>query len=90
LSFLPPTDKAEYAALIRDVEALKHEMEVVTTKVERAESLMTSLSHESERWAKSRYVFTFQILLCIAFVDSNVAYLTICQKVRGSNQSCRI
>jgi hypothetical protein len=36
---------------------------------------MTSLSHESERWA----VFIFQILLCIAFVDFNVAYLTIWQ-----------
>ena len=45
--------KAEYATLIRDVEALKHEMEVVTTKVDRAESLMTSLSQESERWSKS-------------------------------------
>ena len=45
--------KSEYATLIRDVEALKHEMEVVTTKVERAESLMKSLSQESERWSKS-------------------------------------
>mmetsp|Transcript_28347 Transcript_28347/g.57801 ORF Transcript_28347/g.57801 Transcript_28347/m.57801 type:complete len:2891 (+) Transcript_28347:3-8675(+) len=45
--------KAEYATLIRDVEALKHEMEVVTTKVDRAESLMQSLSQESERWSKS-------------------------------------
>ena len=45
--------KAEYATLIRDVEALKHQMEVVTTKVDRAESLMTSLSQESERWSKS-------------------------------------
>ena len=45
--------KSEYATLIRDVEALKQEMEVVTTKVERAESLMKSLSQESERWSKS-------------------------------------
>jgi len=45
--------KAEYATLIRDVEALKREMEIVTTKVDRAESLMTSLSQESERWSKS-------------------------------------
>lgn len=45
--------KAEYATLIRDVEALKREMEVVTTKVDRAESLMKSLGQESERWSKS-------------------------------------
>lgn len=45
--------KADYAVLIRDVEALKAEMESVTTKVERAESLLKSLGHESERWQKS-------------------------------------
>eukprot|EP00580_Thalassiosira_gravida_P013013 CAMPEP_0201649336 /NCGR_PEP_ID=MMETSP0493-20130528/39238_1 /ASSEMBLY_ACC=CAM_ASM_000838 /TAXON_ID=420259 /ORGANISM="Thalassiosira gravida, Strain GMp14c1" /LENGTH=1668 /DNA_ID=CAMNT_0048125185 /DNA_START=87 /DNA_END=5093 /DNA_ORIENTATION=- len=45
--------KAEYATLIRDVEALKREMEIVTTKVDRAESLMKSLTQESERWSKS-------------------------------------
>jgi dynein heavy chain 1 len=45
--------KAEYATLIRDVEALKREMEIVTTKVSRAESLMKSLSQESSRWSKS-------------------------------------
>jgi dynein heavy chain 1, cytosolic len=38
--------KTDYAALIRDVEALKSEMEIVTTKVARAESLLKSLSHE--------------------------------------------
>lgn len=45
--------KSEYATLIRDVEALKREMEIVTTKVFRAESLMKSLSQESSRWSKS-------------------------------------
>lgn len=45
--------KADYATLIRDVEALKVEMEAVTTKINRAESLLRSLGHESERWAKS-------------------------------------
>ena len=49
--------KTDYAALIRDVEALKSEMEVVTTKVTRAESLLKSLSHESERWSKSSQTF---------------------------------
>ena len=40
--------KADYASLIQDVEVLKAEMEVVATKVDRAESLITSLSQESE------------------------------------------
>lgn len=45
--------KTDYAVLIRDVEALKAEMESVTTKVDRAESLLASLGHESQRWQKS-------------------------------------
>lgn len=45
--------KADYATLIRDVEALKTALESVKTKVERAESLLKSLGHESERWSKS-------------------------------------
>jgi dynein heavy chain 1, cytosolic len=49
--------KSDYAALIRDVEALKAEMEAVTTKIDRAESLLKSLGHESERWAKSSETF---------------------------------
>jgi dynein heavy chain 1 len=49
--------KSDYASLIRDVEALKAEMKAVTTKIDRAESLLKSLSHESERWAKSSELF---------------------------------
>ena len=45
--------KSDYALLIRDVEALKSEMVNVTKKVERAESLLKSLGHESQRWQKS-------------------------------------
>lgn len=45
--------KADYAMLIRDVEKLKSEMQTVTTKVDRAESLLKSLGRESERWQKS-------------------------------------
>ena len=45
--------KADYATLIRDVEALKSEMDAAQTKIERAESLLKSLGHESERWQKS-------------------------------------
>lgn len=53
--------KSDYATLIRDVEALKKEMETVTKKVSRAESLITSLSKESERWSKSSE--SFQLVL---------------------------
>lgn len=49
--------KTDYASLIRDVEALKAEMAAVTTKIDRAESLLKSLGHESERWAKSSEAF---------------------------------
>lgn len=45
--------KTDYATLIRDVEVLKETMETVKTKVSRAESLLNSLSQESERWEKS-------------------------------------
>lgn len=56
--------KTDYASLIRDVEALKAEMEAVTTKVRRAESLLQSLGHESERWAKSSETFAV-IMKCL-------------------------
>lgn len=49
--------KADYASLIRDVEALKSEMEKTETKISRAESLLKSLGHESQRWAKSSELF---------------------------------
>ena len=49
--------KTDYASLIRDVEALKSEMTAVTTKIERAESLLKSLGQESVRWSKSSETF---------------------------------
>jgi dynein heavy chain 1 len=49
--------KDDYATLIRDVEALKAELESVTKKITRAESLLKSLGHESERWAKTSETF---------------------------------
>jgi dynein heavy chain 1, cytosolic len=55
------TYKVDYASLIRDVEALKAEMTTVTTKIDRAESLLTSLSRESERWTKTSE--TFQMIM---------------------------
>ena len=70
--------KADYATLIRDVEALKTEMEVVTTKVDRAESLIKSLGQESDRWTKSSE--TFQIILRSLVGDGLLmaAFLTYC------------
>ena len=68
--------KAEYATLIRDVEALKHEMEVVTKKVDRAESLMTSLSHESERWSKSSEGFQSVLRNLVGDGLQSAAFLT--------------
>jgi dynein heavy chain 1 len=53
--------KSDYATLIRDVEALKTEMQAATTKIERAESLLTSLRQESERWSKSSG--TFEVIM---------------------------
>eukprot|EP00587_Corethron_hystrix_P001648 CAMPEP_0113299688 /NCGR_PEP_ID=MMETSP0010_2-20120614/1622_1 /TAXON_ID=216773 ORGANISM="Corethron hystrix, Strain 308" /NCGR_SAMPLE_ID=MMETSP0010_2 /ASSEMBLY_ACC=CAM_ASM_000155 /LENGTH=4034 /DNA_ID=CAMNT_0000152971 /DNA_START=8 /DNA_END=12112 /DNA_ORIENTATION=+ /assembly_acc=CAM_ASM_000155 len=45
--------KTDYAILIREVEALKTEMETVLRKVSRAQSLIKSLSKENERWERS-------------------------------------
>jgi len=68
--------KTDYATLIRDVEALKVEMETVTTKVNRAESLITSLSQESDRWTKSSK--GFQLILSSLIGDGILmaAFLT--------------
>ena len=68
--------KNDYASLIRDVETLKAEMEVVTVKVDRAESLLKSLSNESERWSKSSQ--GFQAILRSLIGDSLLmaAFLT--------------
>ena len=70
--------KADYATLIRDVEALKTKMKVVTTKVDRAESLIKSLGQESDRWTKSSE--TFQIILRSLVGDGLLmaAFLTYC------------
>ena len=68
--------KEDYATLIRDVEALKSEMQTVSTKVDRAESLLQSLGHESERWEKSAE--GFQSILRSLVGDSLIlaAFLT--------------
>jgi len=70
--------KTDYAHLIRDVEALKSEMESVTTKVERAESLLQSLGHESERWAKSSEAFDLVMKCLVGDGLIMSAFLTYC------------
>ena len=68
--------KSEYATLIRDVEALKREMETVTTKVDRAESLLKSLSQESERWSKSSEGFQAILMNLVGDGLQMAAFLT--------------
>eukprot|EP00979_Chaetoceros_neogracilis_P014654 scaffold4802_cov267-Chaetoceros_neogracile.AAC.39 len=68
--------KADYATLIRDVESLKGEMKVVTKKVDRAESLINSLSKESERWSKSSEGFEHELKNLIGDGLLMAAFLT--------------
>ena len=49
--------KTDYAYLIRDVEALKTELDVVNSKITRAETLLQSLAQESKRWAATSETF---------------------------------
>ena len=68
--------KADYATLIRDVESLKGEMGVVTKKVDRAESLINSLSKESQRWGKSSEGFEHELQNLIGDGLLMAAFLT--------------
>lgn len=74
--------KVDYATLIRDVEALKAELAAVTTKIDRAESLLTSLGRESERWGKTSE--TFQTIMRSLVGDGLLmaAFLTCTYKTR--------
>jgi dynein heavy chain 1, cytosolic len=77
--------KVEYATLIRDVEALKSEMHTVTTKIDRAESLLKSLGRESERWTKTSE--TFQMIMRNLVGDGLLmaAFLTCTFNLRGDS-----
>lgn len=70
--------KSDYATLIRDVEALKTEMQSVTTKVHRAESLLKSLGHESERWEASSKGFQASLRNLVGDCLLYSAFLTYC------------
>jgi dynein heavy chain 1 len=52
--------KGEYAAAIRDIDAIKVELERVKTKVVRAETLLRSLASEQGRWEASSATFDAQ------------------------------
>ena len=49
--------KQEYAAAIRDIDAIKVELDKVKTKVARAETLLRSLSAEQGRWEDTEKTF---------------------------------
>ena len=53
-------------------------MESVTTKVERAESLLQSLGHESERWTKSSEAFAVIMKCLVGDGLLMAAFLTYC------------
>lgn len=49
--------KQNYRHLIRDIELIKTEMLGVQTKLERSTTLISNLTSERERWAKSTHLF---------------------------------
>jgi len=53
--------KEEYAAAIRDIDAIKVELENVKAKVQRAETLLKSLASEQGRWEASSTTFEAQL-----------------------------
>ena len=46
--------KSEYATAIRETEIIRTEMQSVSNKVNRAESLLNSLEQEKSRWVNSK------------------------------------
>jgi dynein heavy chain 1, cytosolic len=70
------TYKAEYASAIRDTETIRAEMSVVTRKVSRAESLLSSLNEEKERWEVTSKTFDIQMSTLIGDSLIAAAFLT--------------
>ncbi|OCH92714.1 dynein heavy chain protein 1 [Obba rivulosa] len=67
--------KEEYAALIRETQAIQTEMERVESKVERSMKLLDSLSSEKSRWELGSQTFDTEmgtivgdVVLCAAFL----------------------
>ena len=69
------TYKAEYGALIGDVQAIKKEMEQVKSKVDRSMKLLDSLSSERERWDAATKSFETQISTLVGDVVVASAFL---------------
>ena len=70
------TYKAEYAAAIRDTEIIRTEMAAVTKKVSRAESLLSSLNEEKERWQLTSTSFDIQMATLVGDSLISSAFLT--------------
>lgn len=68
--------KAEYAAAIRDTQTIRSEMEVVTKKVSRAESLLNSLNQEKDRWQATSNSFDIQMSTLIGDALMAAGFLT--------------
>jgi dynein heavy chain 1 len=68
--------KADYAAAIRDTEIIRSEMETVTTKVSRAESLLSSLQQENGRWNLASTTFDKQMSTLIGDCLLAASFLT--------------
>lgn len=70
------TFKAEYASAIRDTETIRAEMNVVIRKVSRAESLLSSLNEEKDRWEITSKTFDAQMSTLIGDSLLAAAFLT--------------
>ena len=68
--------KAEYASAIRDTETIRSEMLVVKKKVGRAESLLSSLDEEKERWQLTSNSFDIQMSTLIGDSLLAASFLT--------------
>lgn len=68
--------KAEYASAIRDTETIRSEMVLVKKKVARAESLLSSLDEEKERWQITSNSFDEQMSTLIGDSLLAASFLT--------------
>lgn len=67
--------KQEYAALIRETEAIKTEMERVESKVNRSMTLLDSLSSEKTRWELGSRTFDTEMSTIVGDVLLSAAFL---------------
>ena len=68
--------KTEYASAIRDTELIRTEMVTVTKKVSRAESLLSSLNEEKDRWQTTSQSFDMQMSTLIGDCLLSAGFLT--------------